>query len=455
MFKNMKGKKNGRSRKGSGGSSTSGGDDTNTSHHSSASSLVSLASAAASASASASADEATPPPAAAVSDTSPASPSLQNGSSGSRRRRNVTLLSSQQQQQQPQPSIHSLVPLYLKPVLTHYHGDFFATAQTDTILFTQVMAEGMLPIAAKTNDDDVSGMTIVLPKMHRQRCVIRLTPSPSDLHLSKSTKKKAKRYEVTLNQDFDEVVRGCHEQHGQNWLYEEVVQAFRSIHAQTTVQTQGQSGRGGQGQGVPAMLFDPPDTARRPTGSVPVRLYSVEVYNVESGKLVAGELGYTVGSIYTSLTGFSSEDGAGSVQLAVLGRRLEQCGFDLWDMGMGMDYKERLGAHGMQRADFIRLVRRVRVERPNVLLTLEQPRMSCKEILYGPSPTPMDVDEKKAASNDGTTSSKKAKKAQKNKQKQKKSQRPSREQNHCGNGKKHSSEEAEEDDQKPRKRQEN
>ena len=456
MFrKKMKqGKKNGR-RKGSGGS-----DDrsTNTSQHSSASSLASLASA----SASASADEGSPAPAAAA-DASAAAPSLptssstSNGSNGSgsnnnnRRRPYVSQLQAHAQQ----PSIHSLVPLYLKPVLTHYHGDFFATAQTDTILFAQVMAEGMLPIAAKTNDDDVSGRTIVLPKLHRRRCVIRLTPSPSDFHLSKSTKKKARRYEVTLNRDFEGVVRGCHEQHGQNWLYEEVVQAFRSMHSRT-VQDQGEGDQGqGHGQGVPAMLFDPPDTARRPSGIVPVRLYSVEVYNVESGRLVAGELGYTVGSIYTSLTGFSCEDSAGSVQLAVLGRRLEQCGFDLWDMGMDMEYKERLGAHGMHRADFIRLVRRVRVEKPNVLLTLEQPRMNCKEILYGPSPLPMDVDGEKKATSDGGKKAKK--KAKKEKQKQSKSQRPSKEHNrdHHGNGKKHSSEEAEGEDQKPRKRQEN
>ena len=347
-----------------------------------------------------------------------------------------------QRQQQQQPSIHSLVPLYLKPVLTHYHGDFFATAQTDTVLFAQCMAEGMLPIAAKTNDDDENGTTIVLPKLHRRRCVVRLTPAPSDLHLSKSTRKKAKRYEVGINQDFDAVVRGCHAQHGRNWLYEEVVDSFRSIHCRTK-QRQGGEGVGEVGGGVPAMLFDPPETAQRSTGSVPVRLYSVEVYNVESGELVAGELGYSVGSIYTSLTGFTSEDSAGSVQLAVLGRRLEQCGFDLWDMGMDMDYKERLGAHGMHRADFVRLVRRVRVERPNVLLTLERQRMNCKEIFTGPPPSPMDVDKTKKKKVNGDKKSKKG------------GGQNHTDRNHRRNGKKHPSEEAEGEDQKPRKRQGN
>jgi len=48
---------------------------------------------------------------------------------------------------------------------------------------------------------------------------------------------------------------------------------------------------------------------------VPVRLYSVEVYDAYSGVLAGGELGYSVGGVYSSLTGFSEMDGAGSVQL--------------------------------------------------------------------------------------------------------------------------------------------
>jgi Leu/Phe-tRNA-protein transferase len=76
--------------------------------------------------------------------------------------------------------------------------------------------------------------------------------------------------------------------------------------------------------------------------------------------LVGGELGYTVGTIYTSLTGFSSRDSAGSVQLAALGKLIFAAGFTVWDLGMSMDYKQSLGAQLVPRDDFVRMVHEAR-----------------------------------------------------------------------------------------------
>ncbi|EED95833.1 hypothetical protein THAPSDRAFT_260922, partial [Thalassiosira pseudonana CCMP1335] len=174
---------------------------------------------------------------------------------------------------------------------------------------------------------------LLLPKLHVLRCVLQLKPI-SKLHISKSTRKKAQRFSISINESFDRVVAGCHRQHGENWLYPEIVKAFRSIHRGCTF----------------------------------VRLYSVEVWNLETGELSGGELGCSVGGVYTSLTGFSSEDNAGSVQLAALGKLLEQSDFEYWDLGMEMEYKIRLGAELMTRADFVQEIHRTRGEHSDIVL---------------------------------------------------------------------------------------
>ena len=70
-----------------------------------------------------------------------------------------------------------------------------------------------------------------------------------------------------------------------------------------------------------------------------MRLYSADIWNVGTGELSAGELGYLVRSGYTSLTRFTAEDSAGLVQLASLGQFLLRVNFGMWDLGMELDYK--------------------------------------------------------------------------------------------------------------------
>lgn len=246
------------------------------------------------------------------------------------------------------------IPEYLKQFILPYHDEFCYTHMYHYRLVAALMMEGFLPIATEG---------VILPKLHRKRCVISL---PGSLHVSKSVRKKSKKFRLTINQNFDSVVDGCRKQHGSRcWLYPDLVQLFRTIYDAGEVYS-----------------VVNPFVKREKIDKAPVRLYSVEVWNDETEELVAGELGYTVGNIYTSLTGFSAQDSAGSVQLAGLGRLLCKIGFVLWDLGMDMDYKQSLGSHLMDRKDFVAHVADVRVTQGhNRLPTTNSEGFNCKNLI--------------------------------------------------------------------------
>eukprot|EP00939_MAST-03C_sp_MAST-3C-sp1_P003727 g3727.t1 len=175
---------------------------------------------------------------------------------------------------------------------------------------------------------------IMLPKLHQSRCVIFPIAT---FHVQKTARKRSKGFELSVDQDFEGVVKGCRAQHGMNWLSPPIVESFREMVKEQTF-TKGEAPHAG------------------------VTLHSFELWDTKTGKLVAGELGYSVvDKIYTSLTGFSSASGAGTIQLCCTGRLLAARGFALWDLGMFMEYKKNLGAKQMARKHFVRALQRIRV----------------------------------------------------------------------------------------------
>ncbi|RLN74591.1 hypothetical protein BBJ28_00023994 [Nothophytophthora sp. Chile5] len=213
------------------------------------------------------------------------------------------------------------VPEHLRQFVFHSQDDFYVSRFFDPLLLSHLMFEGFLPIAS-----EFQGRCFLLPKLHRQRCVLQVQAAPQ--HVPKSVRKRGNKYTLVLNRDFDGVVQGCHEKHGIPWLYPPIVAGFR-------------------------VLFEAGDDGVELFPGRKVRFFTVELYDKATDTLAAGELGYTIGSVYTSLTGFSRASGAGTVQLHALSKLLYLSGMKLWDLGMSMAYKMSLGAKDLERDDFL------------------------------------------------------------------------------------------------------
>jgi Leu/Phe-tRNA-protein transferase len=202
-------------------------------------------------------------------------------------------------------------------------SEFCWSLYFDPPFIVRLMYSGYLPICTRLDDS----VYCLLPKLHRNR-TIWLTSEI--LHVPKKVRKHAHKYALSINRDFRGVVAGIHEQHGEScWLFPPLENALTDI--------------------ATYRYELPPNCS--------VSVVSVELWSVDDNRLVAGEIGYTVGSIYTSMTGFYRDNGSGSVQLAALGGLLRRLSFDLWDFGMMMEYKRNFGCREIPRNQFIESLR--------------------------------------------------------------------------------------------------
>ena len=185
--------------------------------------------------------------------------------------------------------------------------------------------EGFLPICSDLSGD--AGLYTLMPKWHVERCCMRF----ADLHISKSARKRAKKFRLTVDRCFDVVVDRCvvrrphpamllvaagqkrcaccaQEQHGENWLYPPMRRAFRALYnwgreqphpgqtaPEDAAQLDGDGGEGaaaaaaaaggGGGAGGGAAAWLPHAQA--------VRFHSFELWS--GSHLCAGEFGAVVG----------------------------------------------------------------------------------------------------------------------------------------------------------------
>jgi Leu/Phe-tRNA-protein transferase len=202
---------------------------------------------------------------------------------------------------------------------TDYNKDFCVSLDFDPDFIARLMKAGFLVMSSRILDLDAesekdSGYFILLPRLHLTRSILFF----DNLHIKKSIKRHLGRFELRPNADFDYILDRCIQVHGDDWLTPPLVAAVRNI-------------RRDKLHGV------------YPT--------SFALYHNE--KLVAGEFGIISGKVYTSYSGYYDESNAGTVQLILTTRYLQEHGFAFFDLGMPLDYKTALGATDVSPQEFV------------------------------------------------------------------------------------------------------
>jgi Leu/Phe-tRNA-protein transferase len=209
---------------------------------------------------------------------------------------------------------------------TEYAEDFCLAAEFDPVFVSALMDAGFLVMSVEAGDPAADGEDegfryLLLPKLHQIRSVLFF----EDLHVKRSIKPLLSRYKLEVDGDFDRILDRCVEVHGDDWLTAPLRESIRAI-------------RG----------FSRPR----------VRPVSFGVYR--EGELKAGEFGIITGRVYTSYSGYYDEGNAGTVQMILTARYLQEAGFAFLDLGMPLDYKDLLGARNIDPRRFVEIFRRAR-----------------------------------------------------------------------------------------------
>ncbi len=200
---------------------------------------------------------------------------------------------------------------YVPAALEGTDDEFCLCPRIDREMVAAVCRHGYMPMATRVGETD-----ILLIKCHRERVVLEFP----DLRVSRSTRRRARGLAFSVDRAFFQCLDGIAQHHpDNNWIIPPLAATFVSLH-------------------------------ERPLEGV--SFHSAEIWDEDD--LVAGEIGYVCGAVYTSVSGFYRKSGAGSVQLACLGRHLEKRGFAFWDLGMEVEYKRTLGARLLPRREFLR-----------------------------------------------------------------------------------------------------
>jgi leucyl/phenylalanyl-tRNA--protein transferase len=127
------------------------------------------------------------------------------------------------------------------------------------------------------------------------------------------------RFDVTVNESFEQVIRGCAERPGEGtWITPDMIDAYTQLHELG-------------------------------------HAHSVEVWH--GGELAGGVYGVSVGGLFAGESMFTRVRDASKVALVYLMEHLRQRGFELFDVQFLNDHTARLGAVEIPRSEYLRRLR--------------------------------------------------------------------------------------------------
>lgn len=149
-----------------------------------------------------------------------------------------------------------------------------------------------------------------------------------NLHISKKVSKLIKKDDFIFvkNKDLNLVIENINAFHKDSWLNEEYKEMLLEIFANNYNNFE---------------------------------LLTFELYSKSDLTLIAAEIGYKIGKVYTSLTGFAKREkkynNYGKLQLVLLSNYLQENDYKFWNLGHAcLQYKLDLGAIVLKRDEFLK-----------------------------------------------------------------------------------------------------
>jgi Leu/Phe-tRNA-protein transferase len=218
-------------------------------------------------------------------------------------------------------------------VYTDMQHDYYVSDNWNVEFYVIQAIRGFIAVGHSIDD----AKQVLLPQIQYSYCVFDF----SKIYIHHRMIKRIRRmhgWKICVNRDFRGTVDKINEYHSKIWLTSE----YRSLAIHLN-----QCG---------SLILSLPGILEEHA----FRMCSVELYD-DSDNLVAGELGYTIGCVFTSLTGFCKREkrvSIGKIQILCMARILEIAGFEFLNLGQPpqnghMQYKEELGGVEVSRSDFL------------------------------------------------------------------------------------------------------